>query len=54
MQGFSMGRKRSGFGVVAVGQLIYVVGGNDGENILSNVDVYNTLTQEWTKGEPMN
>jgi len=32
---------------------IYVIGGNDGESILNNVDILNTLTGEWSQAEPM-
>jgi len=42
-------KKRSGFGIVSLENYIYVIGGNDGESILNNVDILNTLTGEWSQ-----
>lgn len=50
---FALKRKRSGFGIVSVEHYIYIIGGNDGENILSSVEILNTLSGEWTTAEPM-
>lgn len=32
-----MPNNRSGFGVVNVGDLVFIIGGNDGQNILNTV-----------------
>lgn len=48
-----MKKKRSGFGIVSLEHYIYVIGGNDGECILNNVDILNTLTGEWSQAEGM-
>ena len=42
-------KKRSGFGVAIWEHFIYVIGGNDGENILNTVEVLNTENGEWNK-----
>ena len=39
-----MRKKRSGFGIVSYEHFVYIIGGNDGENILSSVEILNTLT----------
>jgi len=40
-------------GVVALGNLIYVIGGYDGENQLKSVETYNTDTNVWEFVAPM-
>lgn len=40
---------RSGFGIVAVGLNLYVVGGNDGQGAIANVDCYNQNSGKWYK-----
>jgi hypothetical protein len=32
-----MNKNRSGFAVVAIGELLYFIGGNDGDSILNTV-----------------
>ncbi len=50
---FSMSRNRSGFAVVSVGELLYFIGGNDGDNILNTVETLRVATGEWRKCESM-
>ena len=35
--GAQIGKKRSGFSVISLGDLLYFIGGNDGDNILNTV-----------------
>jgi kelch-like protein 10 len=46
-------KKRSGFGTISYENYIYIIGGNDGENILNSVDILDILTGEWTRAESM-
>jgi len=39
--------------VVALGKMIYVVGGYDGQNQLSSVERYNTEANVWESVAPM-
>jgi len=48
-----MSRNRSGFAVVSVGELLYFIGGNDGDNILNTVETLKVETGEWRKCESM-
>lgn len=48
-----MKKKRSGFGTISYENYIYIIGGNDGENILNSVDILDILTGEWTRAESM-
>lgn len=50
---YTLKKKRSGFGIISYQNFIYVIGGNDGENILNTMEILNVLTGEWTKAEPM-
>lgn len=34
-------KNKSGFGVAQIGDIIYFIGGNDGENILNTVETLN-------------
>ena len=42
--GFKLRKCRSGFGTICIDEIIYVIGGNDGENILSSVETFNLKT----------
>ena len=48
-----MSKNRSGFAVVALGELLYFIGGNDGDSILTTVETLNTATGEWRRKEPL-
>lgn len=39
--------------MIGVGDLLYFIGGNDGDNILSTVETLNIATGEWKKKESM-
>lgn len=49
-----MNKSRSGFGITIVEKEIYLIGGNDGENILNTVETFNIKTKEWRKIQSMN
>lgn len=49
-----MNKSRSGFGITIVENEIYLIGGNDGENILNTVETFNIKTKEWRKIQSMN
>jgi hypothetical protein len=49
-----MAKSRSGFAVIALDDLLYFIGGNDGDNILNTVETLNTATGEWKRREAMN
>lgn len=40
-----MNKNRSGFGIAAIEDDIYLIGGNDGENILNTVEAFNIKTK---------
>ena len=40
-----MSRNKSGFGIVLLDDEIYLIGGNDGDNILNTVEVFNCKTK---------
>jgi hypothetical protein len=44
-----MNKSRSGFGVISVGDLIYFIGGNDGDDILNTVETLNIKNGEWRR-----
>ena len=39
-----MQKARSGFGVICVNEIVYFIGGNDGEDILNTVESYSLET----------
>lgn len=47
-------KKRSGFSVISLGDLLYFIGGNDGDNILNTVETLNLNTGEWKRKESLN
>ena len=49
-----MNKNRSGFAIVALGDVLYFIGGNDGDNILNTVQTYNMTTSEWKRKDSMN
>lgn len=51
---FFAGKPRSVAGVATLSDLLYVIGGFDGTNYLSDVDVYDPLTNCWASVSPLN
>jgi hypothetical protein len=49
-----MAKSRSGFAVIAIEDLLYFIGGNDGDSILNTVETLNVVTGEWRRKESMN
>jgi len=49
-----MAKSRSGFAVIALEELLYFIGGNDGDNILNTVETLNIATGEWKRKDSMN
>lgn len=43
---------RSGCDAVAVGNVIHIIGGYDGESALSSVEVFNTITERFYQDQP--
>lgn len=44
---------RTGLCSATLNNLIYVIGGNDGSNVLGTVEIYDPATNSWTAGAPM-
>ncbi|MCY9500262.1 Kelch repeat-containing protein [Paenibacillus larvae] len=51
--GASMPTARSGLTSSVVGDKVYVIGGHDGLNSLSKLEIYDTTTNTWTSGKDM-
>lgn len=50
----STDKPRSVAGIATLDGLLYVIGGFDGNNCLSDVDVYDPQTNSWTSACPLN
>ena len=47
-------RPRSNFGVTIVDKKIFVVGGFDGEGVVSHTELYDDESKTWNHSEPLN
>ena len=54
MNSWGLDNVRSGFGVAVLNDKLHVIGGNDGEEILTTFECFNTQEGSWKKLEPLN